>query len=147
MAVTWLAAIIGMLSSQNAPLIYAKIVQPAWAPPGWLFGPVWTLLYVLMAIAVWRVWMKVGVQRPVVVYLVHLIFQALWSGLFFGLYRADLALMDMVILWAMILWLCISFRRIDHLAGWLMVPYLAWVSFAMALNAALWHLNGAQLPR
>jgi translocator protein len=146
-AVTWLAAIIGMRTSQNAPLIYAKMVQPVWAPPSWLFGPVWSLLYCLMAIAVWRVWTKVGLRDSVVVYLVHLIFQALWSGLFFGLSRADLAFIDIVILWAMILWLCVSFWRVDRLAGSLMAPYLAWVSFAMALNAALWFLNGAHFPR
>jgi tryptophan-rich sensory protein len=146
-AVTWLAAIVGMLSSQNSSMIYTKIVQPSWAPPSYLFGPVWTLLYCLMAIAAWLVWRRSGVNRVVVIYLIHLIFQSLWSALFFGWGRADLALIDIVILWSMIVWLTVSFWRIDRRAGWLMLPYLLWVTFATALNGALWHLNGGILPR
>jgi tryptophan-rich sensory protein len=146
--VTWLAAILGMLSSQNAPVIYTKIVQPSWAPPSFLFGPVWTLLYCLMATAAWLVWRRRGrIDLTLAIYLIHLVFQSLWSALFFGWGRADLALIDIVILWAMVVWLTISFWRIDRRAGWLMLPYLMWVTFASALNGALWHLNGGNLPR
>jgi benzodiazapine receptor len=149
-AVTWLAAVIGILSSQNAPIIYSKIVQPSWAPPAYLFGPVWTTLYCLMAIAAWLVWRqrdRLRVNVCLGVYFVHLIFQAAWSGLFFGLGRADAAMLDIMLLWMLIVWLMLAFWRVDRLAGILMLPYLLWVSFASVLNGALWMLNGGALPR
>lgn len=145
--VTWSAAIVGMAASRNEPVIYAKIVQPSWAPPSWVFGPVWTTLYGLMAVAAWRVWMRRGLRGPATVYLIHLIFQSMWSWLFFGLGRADLAMIDMLILLWMIVTLLMAFRRIDRLAGGLMLPYLLWVGFATVLNGALWLMNGGILPR
>ena len=149
-AVTWLAAVIGILCSQNAPIMYGKIVQPSWAPPAFLFGPVWTTLYCFMAIAAWLVWRQQDRLRVNVclgVYFVHLIFQAAWSGLFFGLGRADAAMLDILLLWLMIVWLMLAFWRVDRLAGLLMLPYLLWVSFATVLNGALWMLNGSVLPQ
>lgn len=149
-AVTCLAAFIGVLSSQNAPLIYAKIVQPSWAPPGSVFGPVWSTLYCCMAIAAWLVWRqreRLRVNVCLSAYGIHLIFQAAWSWLFFGLGRADAAMLDIMLLWTMIVWLMLAFWRADRLAGILMLPYLLWVSFASVLNAALWLLNGSVLPR
>lgn len=149
-AITWLAAIAGILSSRNAPLIYAKIVQPSWAPPGSVFGPVWSTLYCCMAIAAWLVWRqreRLRVNVCLWAYGIHLIFQAAWSWLFFGLGRADAAMLDIMLLWTMIVWLMLAFWRVDRLAGILMLPYLLWVSFASVLNAALWLLNGNVLPR
>lgn len=145
--VTWSAAIVGMATSQKAPVIYAKIVQPSWAPPSWVFGPVWTTLYCMMAVAAWRVWKRTGVKGMVWVYLIHLIFQSLWSWLFFGLGRADLAMLDITILMLLIAWLVAAFGRVDRMAGGLMMPYLLWVSFATALNGSLWLMNGGILPR
>lgn len=148
--VTWLAATAGILASLKAHVIYAQIIQPSWAPPAWLFGPVWTLLYCLMAIAAWLVWQKrkcSRVNRCLGVYLAHLVFQGLWSWLFFAWGRADLAMIDILLLWMMIVWMVLAFRQISRVAAWLMVPYLLWVSFASLLNGVLWYLNGAVLPQ
>jgi tryptophan-rich sensory protein len=145
--ITFCAAFVGARASISSTEMYATMIKPGWSPPGWLFGPVWSVLYCLMAVAAWRVWKLVGLRSAVTVYLIHLIFQALWSWLFFGLGRADWAMVDIVILWLMIAWLVFAFRRSDKLASIMMVPYLVWVSFAALLNATLWALNGGVLPR
>ncbi|MFM2171668.1 MAG: hypothetical protein RI957_1897 [Verrucomicrobiota bacterium] len=147
---TFFAAFVGARASMSSTEMYATMIKPAWSPPGWLFGPVWSVLYGLMAVAVWRVWRVwrlAGLRGAVIVYLIHLIFQALWSWLFFGLGRADWAMVDIVILWLMILWLVFSFRRVEKLSCLMMVPYLLWVTFAAVLNGTLWILNGGVLPR
>lgn len=145
--VTFCAAFVGARASISSTDMYATMIKPGWSPPGWLFGPVWSVLYCLMAVAVWQVWKLVSMRGAVTVYLIHLIFQALWSWLFFGLGRADWAMVDIVILWLMIVWLVLAFRRADTLAGLMMVPYLLWVTFASVLNGTLWALNGGVLPR
>lgn len=130
--------------------MYATMEKPSWSPPAWLFGPVWSALYLIMAVAVWRVWRKgpsPQSKTAVRLYLTHLIFQALWSWLFFGIGRADAAMLDIIVLWLMIAAMIRAFHRCDRLASALLVPYLAWVSFAAALNAALWWLNGGALAR
>ena len=144
---TFSAAFVGARASMSSTEMYATMIKPGWSPPGWLFGPVWSVLYCLMAVAVWRVWRLVGLRGAVIVYLIHLIFQALWSWLFFGLGRADWAMVDILILWLMILWLVFAFRRTDKLAYLMMIPYLLWVTFAAVLNGTLWALNGGVLPR
>lgn len=122
---------------------YAGLAKPAWTPPNWLFGPAWTTLYLLMALAAWKVWIAVRrVDGALLLYLVQLLLNALWSWLFFGLQRPDLALANIVVLWLLILATIVLFWRRDRLAGALMLPYLAWVGFATALNLAIWRLNG-----
>lgn len=122
---------------------YAGLAKPAWTPPNWLFGPAWTTLYLLMALAAWKVWIAVRrVDGALLLYLVQLVLNALWSWLFFGLQRPDLALANIVVLWLLILATIVLFWRRDRLAGALMLPYLAWVGFATALNLAIWRLNG-----
>lgn len=148
--VTFLAAAAGVTASMNAPDVYAKIVQPSWAPPAWLFGPVWSALYCMMAVAAWLVWRKREdflVDLCLSVYLVHLIFQGLWSWLFFAWGRADFAMFDILLLWLMIAWMIIVFWRISRIAAVLMIPYLLWVTFASVLNGTLWFLNGSVLPQ
>jgi tryptophan-rich sensory protein len=150
MGVTWLMASLGILSSQNAPLLYRTIVKPSWAPPAAVFGPVWSVLYCLMAIAAWLVWRQRGQLRVhgcIWAYVIHLAFQAAWSWLFFGLGRADVAMIDLALLWIMIVWLMLVFWRCDRRAGILMIPYFLWVSFAAVLNGSLWLLNGGVLLR
>ncbi len=118
------------------------MVKPEWNPPNWIFGPVWTTLYVLMGVAIWRAWRTGSAARPLVIgYFVQLGFNTLWSVLFFGHKQPVWALVDIVVLWGLLAWLQAGLWRTDRLAGWLWMPYLLWVSFAMALNAAIVRLN------
>ncbi|WP_035612752.1 TspO/MBR family protein [Haloferula sp. BvORR071] len=123
---------------------YASLQKPSWNPPAWLFGPVWTALYITMAVAAWLVWRRGGfaLQRvPLTWFLVQLALNAAWTPLFFGLHRPDLAFADIVLLWLAIIVTITVFRRVHRGAGWLLVPYLAWVSFASVLNFTLWRMN------
>jgi benzodiazapine receptor len=124
---------------------YSQIRKPSWTPPSWLFGPVWTALYLMMAVAAWWVWRQGGweAQRgALALFLVQLVLNAAWSGLFFGLHSPSLGMAGIVLLWIAILLTILAFFRVSPLAGWLMVPYLLWVSFASALNFTIWRLNG-----
>lgn len=123
---------------------YAALRKPAWNPPGWVFGPVWTLLYSMMAVAAWLVWRRGGwrMQRlPLTWFLVQLALNAAWTPIFFGLHRPGLAFADIVLLWLAIVGTIISFKRVQRGAAWLLAPYLAWVSFAAFLNFTLWRMN------
>ena len=138
------AAAIGAAASVQAASFYQQLVQPSWAPPSSVFGPVWSLLYALMAIAAWLVWREGGWRRQrgvLVLFVLQLAVNALWSWLFFGWHRGALAFADIVLLWLLIAATVIGFWRVRPLAGALLLPYLGWVSFASALNFAVWHLN------
>jgi len=117
--------------------------KPSWNPPGWLFGPVWTTLYVLMGVAIWRAWRtRTPAAAPLVrAYFVQLGFNALWSVLFFGLKQPAWALAEIIVLWALLVRLQIGLARVDRLAAALWLPYVLWVSFAAVLNAAIVRLN------
>ena len=143
-AVTALAAALGTAASIEAPAFYAQLQRPTWAPPAGWFGPVWTTLFVLMAIAAWRVWRVGGfapARRALTLYLAQLGLNALWSWLFFGWHRGALAMVDIVVLWLLIVATMRAFAGHDRVAAWLLAPYLAWVSFAAALNFAVWRMN------
>ena len=123
---------------------YARLQKPAWNPPNWIFGRVWTALYTAMAIAAWLVWKRGGFAKQRValsLFLLQLLFNALWSPCFFGLRNPALAFLDIMLLWLALLATVIKFGKARLLAGALLVPYLAWVTFASALNFALWRLN------
>lgn len=123
---------------------YASLHKPSWNPPGWVFGPVWTLLYTMMAVAAWLVWRRGGLRQqrwPLSLFLAQLVLNAAWTPLFFGLHRPGLALVDIVLLWLALVATITAFRRVHRGAGWLLVPYLAWVSFAAVLNFVLWRMN------
>ena len=120
---------------------YEALIKPAWNPPAWIFGPAWTLLYTLMAVAAWRVWKQVGWRRPLLLYLVQLVLNAAWTPIFFGAHQLGWALVEIVALWFAVLLTLLSFRQVNKTAGALFVPYLAWVTFATLLNFALWRLN------
>jgi tryptophan-rich sensory protein len=140
----FIAAAIGAAASIDAGPFYAQLARPDWAPPASLFGPVWTGLYLLMGIAAWLVWRVGGfraARTALTLFLVQLALNALWSWLFFAWHRGGLALADIVVLWAAIAATLVAFWRIRPLAGALLVPYLLWVSFATALNLAVWRLN------
>jgi benzodiazapine receptor len=127
----------------TAPAIatwYPTLVKPSFNPPNWIFGPVWTTLYVLMAIAAWLVWRRGGfaaTRTAMLLFVGQLMLNSLWSLLFFGLHRTDLALVDVVLLLVVIAATALAFRRHSATATLLLLPYLAWVSFATALNFAI----------
>jgi len=123
---------------------YAHLQKPTWNPPNWIFGPVWTTLYTMMAIAAWLVWKRGGFagQRVALsLFLVQLFFNTLWSPLFFGLHHPALAFVDIALLWLALLGTVGAFWKARPPAGALLVPYLAWVTFASALNFAIWRMN------
>jgi tryptophan-rich sensory protein len=146
--VSFAVSALGAIASIEARSFYAGLVQPDWAPPGWLFGPVWTLLFALMAIAAWLVWRNGGFRAnraALALFLVQLAFNALWSWLFFAWRLGGPAFADILLLWVLILATLVAFWRVRPLAGALLIPYLLWVSFAAFLNYALWQLNPALL--
>ena len=128
----------GFLTAQSLPTWFPTLVKPSFNPPSWLFAPVWTTLYIMMAVAAWLVWLRKG---PLVLFYVQLALNFAWSLLFFGLHSPALALVDIVAMWIAILLTLLAFWKVDRRAGWLLVPYLAWVSFAGVLNASIWWLN------
>lgn len=134
-------AAIGGLGVAGTPQEYGGLARPEWAPPSWLFGPVWTVLYVLIAISGWLVWRRVGWGPALAAYVVQLVLNALWTPLFFGFGRYGLALVDIGLMWLAIGATVILFWRVSRPAAALLLPYWAWVTFATALNAAIWHLN------
>lgn len=139
------AAALGALATQTSvDSWYQTLRKPDWNPPSWIFGPVWTLLYVLMAVATWRAWL-VGdtptARRTVSLYSAQLTLNALWSILFFGMRRPGAALVEIVVLWALLVFILMRYWRIDRLAALLWTPYVAWVTFAAVLNATIWSIN------
>ncbi len=141
---TFAAGGIGALGSRDAPELYGQLIRPDWAPAASLFGPVWTLLYCLIGISAWLVWRARRLESgvfPYAVFVAQLAANALWSWLFFA-YRSGLwAFVEVLVLAALIAATIAIFGRIKPLAAWLLVPYLAWVSFASALTLAVWRLN------
>jgi benzodiazapine receptor len=123
---------------------HATLKKPSWNPPKWIFGPVWTALYTTMAIAAWLVWKRGGFAGQRVarsLFVAQLLFNALWSPLFFGLRHPALAFADIVLLWLALLGTVAAFWSARSIAGALLLPYLAWVTFASVLNFAIWRLN------
>jgi translocator protein len=148
MVVTCLA--IGFLSGQvtKAAILtwYVTIEKPSFNPPNWIFAPVWTALFVLMGVAGGLVWHRIETDREVVkkallFFTIQLVLNALWSYLFFGLHNPMLAFFEIILLWLLIYETYSKFVKIDKIAGYLLLPYLAWVSFAMVLNGSIWWLN------
>ena len=124
------------------PTWYAHLNHPSYAPPNWVFAPVWTTLYVVMAVAAWRVWRKADLNSiPLIAYAVQLVLNFAWSGIFFALHRMDLAFAEILGLDLAILVTALLFFRRDRLAGLLFLPYLAWSLFASFLTLGFWRLN------
>jgi translocator protein len=123
---------------------YRQLQKPSWNPPGYLFGPVWTLLYTLMAVAAWLVWKRAGfagAKLALWLFIGQLVLNGMWTWIFFGLHKPGTALIEIIILWGMILVTLIAFWEQNTVAGAILIPYLAWVSFATALTFAIWRLN------
>lgn len=145
--VTYCFAFIGAIAASQAGSFYAQLSRPGWAPPAWLFGPVWGVLYFFMALAVWRIWqiksVRIGTSAntAITLYLVQLGLNALWTWLFFSWHLGLLAFVAVVLLWLLITATTFMFYRNDRLAAMLMLPYLAWVSFASVLCFSVWQRN------
>lgn len=142
--VAFAAAAVGGLASANAGDFYSALVRPAWAPPGWLFGPVWSVLYVLMGVSAWLVWRACGLAGAwpaLLMFVTQLVANALWTWLFFVWRLGALAFAEVLLLWLLIAANIFLFSRVSKLAAWLLVPYVVWVSFAAALTLACWQLN------
>jgi tryptophan-rich sensory protein len=137
-------ALVGLTSASGDTEWYRSLVKPAWNPPSWVFGPVWTTLYGMMAVAAWRIWKRGGweAQTPALrLFLLQLALNFSWSYLFFAFQQIELALVDIVVMWVLIALTIRAFARIDRPAAWLLAPYLAWVTYATTLNAAIAILN------
>lgn len=144
LAIAFVVAAIGSVASINAVDFYGQLHQPAWAPPAWVFGPVWTFLFVLIGVAGWLVWRvrpRLRVTPAVWVYGLQLAANALWSWLFFGWHLGAAASVEVVLLWGLIGWNIVCFWPLQRLAALLLVPYFAWVSFAVVLTWWIWLHN------
>lgn len=137
--VTCCAPLLGIFAKPD--LWYAALDKPSWNPPGWIFGPVWSLLYLMMAVAAWLVWRRIGWQRALWLYFIQLALNAAWTPIFFGAHDLAWALVEIVFMWVAILITMFSFFHASKLAGWMLAPYLVWVTFAAFLNFTLWRMN------
>ena len=135
------AAVVGGLAAAGSSGEYATLQQPSWAPPDWLFTPVWSVLYVTIAVSGWLVWRRVGLDRTLIPFAVQLVLNAAWTPLFFGLGAYGLAAIEITVLWVAIGVTVWAFWRVHRAAALLLLPYWAWVTFATALNVAIWWLN------
>tara|TARA_B100000780_G_scaffold240439_1_gene182563 strand:- start:118 stop:582 length:465 start_codon:yes stop_codon:yes gene_type:complete len=120
---------------------YSGIVLPSFNPPSWVFAPIWTTLYILMSVAVWRVWIKFSDLKTLSIYFIHLLFNATWSIVFFGFHQIELALINLIIILIFIIVLMKIYLNKDKLSFFIMVPYLLWSSYALLLNTAIVILN------
>ncbi len=140
------AGIAGWATSQSVETWYLTLNRPAWTPPSWLFAPVWTTLYIMMAVAAWRTWRTGGgftgqARFALAMFFIQLALNFTWSFAFFGSRSPALGLVVIIMLWLAIAATIAAFRPIDRFAAWLLAPYLVWVSYATALNFAIWTLN------
>ena len=143
-AITAVAAAIGAAAATGSRVFYEGLQRPDWAPPGTVFGPVWTVLYLVMAVAAWMVWKArdfVGARVALMLFLVQLVLNALWTWLFFAWHQGALAFFEIILLWIAVAMTMNLFRRVRPMAGTLLIPYLAWVTFATALTYAVWKAN------
>lgn len=144
----FMAAGVGAVASAGAQDFYALLQQPAWAPPGYLFGPVWTVLYAMMAVSAWLVWRKrsrPGAIASLGLFIIQLLFNTAWSWLFFAWKLGGWAFLDVLLLWVLIALTIYRFVFISRWAALLLVPYWLWVTFAAVLNFVVWQLNPQNL--
>lgn len=140
-----IGGIAGLFTTSEINGWFQTIRKPWWQPPNWVFGPVWTLLYVLMGIAFYLVWKSHAPAKQkrmaITLWLIQLVFNFFWSFIFFKKHQIDWALAEIVILWAFVLLTILSFSRIQPAAAWLMVPYISWVTFATLLTLTIYRMN------
>ena len=140
--ITFLASGIGsfVTSSFKEPW-YSEILLPSFNPPSWVFGPVWTTLYIFMSIAAWSAWKQTSDKKILQIYFIHLFFNSMWSVIFFGFHQIFLALINLVIILVFIIWLMRIYYQVNKISFLLMIPYLLWSSYALILNGTIFYLN------
>lgn len=139
-----IAALASIATRPEIPTWYAGLLKPSWTPPAWLFGPVWTALYAAMAVAGWLVWHRVGWRGgrlALTLFALQLVLNGAWSFIFFKFHRVGWAFADIVALWVAIAANIVTFAGVSQLSSLLLIPYLAWVTYAAALNLAIWRMN------
>lgn len=140
----FIAGAAGSLASAESGAFYGQLNRPDWAPPAWLFAPAWTVLYILMGISAWLVWRVRGLRPALAalsLFIIQLAVNALWTWIFFVWRQGAMAFVEILLLWVLILCTIIAFWRVRPLAGALMIPYLAWVTYASGLTFMIWRLN------
>jgi len=137
------AGLIGsVFTTRSVGSWYLALNKPAWTPPSGVFGPVWTALYLMMGVAAWLVWRRAGlVTLPIALFAVQLVLNIAWSAAFFGMRQPGWAFVDIVALWVAVFVTMIAFYRVSPTAGFLLAPYLGWITFASALNLSIWRMN------
>lgn len=135
----------GFFTAGNVSGWYQTIQKPSWNPPSWIFGPVWTTLYILMGISLFLVWRSDAAESvkrtAIILFAAQLVFNFFWSLIFFKMHQPGWAFAEILVMWVLILLTIFSFGKISSLAAWLLVPYISWVSFASILNYTIWRLN------
>jgi len=148
LVLTFAAAAVGAVASASSGGIHGQLARPAWAPPAWVFGPAWSVLYLLMGVAVWLVWRERGFRGAVTALglnALQLAANAFWTWLFFVWRLGALAFAEILVLWVLVLATAFAFWRVRALAGALLIPYLLWVTFASALAFVVWRMNPSLL--
>ena len=140
--ITFVASGIGsfVTSSFKEPW-YSEILLPSFNPPSWVFGPVWTILYIFMSVAAWSAWNKTSKKKILQIYFIHLFFNSIWSIIFFGFHQIFIALVDLGIILIFIIWLMKIYYQLNKISFLLMIPYLLWSSYALILNGTIFYLN------
>jgi translocator protein len=131
----------GYFTAQSVATWFPTLNKPFFNPPSWVFAPVWTTLYIMMAVAAWLIWLNGNSRHALILFYIQLAFNFAWPFLFFAMHAIALALIEIIVMWVLIVATLLAFRKISKPAGWLLAPYLAWVSFATILNASFWWLN------
>ncbi|MBY0450112.1 MAG: tryptophan-rich sensory protein [Cyanobacteria bacterium] len=147
-SLSFLVGLSGKFATQPALTYwYPSLMKPDWTPPGWLFGPAWTVLYILMSVSAWLIWRKDGfteADKPAwTLYFSQLLLNGAWSFIFFGAHQIALALLDISLLWLCLIATGVAFWQRNLLSGILLLPYIGWVFFAALVNGAIWFLNGS----
>jgi len=135
------SAIGGVVTSVYKEPWYSQIIQPSFSPPSWVFGPVWTALYVLMSMAIWLHWISLKERKVLTIYLIHIFFNGMWSIIFFGFHQILLALLNLIIILIFIIWLMRVYYKTNKISFLLMIPYLLWSTYALILNGSIFYLN------
>ena len=135
------SAIGGVVTSIYKEPWYSEVIQPSFSPPSWVFGPVWTTLYLMMSMSIWLHWISIKKKKVLIIYFIHIFFNGLWSIIFFGFHNIMIALLNLLVILFFIIWLMMIYYKSSKLSFLLMFPYLLWSCYAFLLNISIYYLN------